>query len=187
MIHRRITKAAAAVLIGLSTCFTPEAKAEGLLDLCDVVGVRDNQLVGYGVVTGLNGTGDDVIAAPFAAQSLRALLRRLGVQIPAQQLRYVGFGIDLLFELAAVVQAHELVSIAGVAVTAAEFAAAIGIDRPLKRHTRFRAVEDAACGELEVFNFPLGFQQIALSGHFRDADEHASMFALSSPVVKWTS
>jgi len=52
-----------------------------------VVGVRDNQLVGYGVVTGLNGTGDDVIAAPFAAQSLRALMRRLGVQIPAGQLR----------------------------------------------------------------------------------------------------
>ncbi|HVW23863.1 MAG TPA: flagellar basal body P-ring protein FlgI [Polyangiaceae bacterium] len=58
-----------------------------MLDLCDVVGVRDNQLVGYGVVTGLNGTGDDVIAAPFAAQSLRALMRRLGVQIPAGQLR----------------------------------------------------------------------------------------------------
>ncbi len=52
-----------------------------------MVGVRDNQLVGYGVVTGLNGTGDDVIAAPFAAQSLRALMRRLGVQIPAGQLR----------------------------------------------------------------------------------------------------
>jgi len=87
MTLRRFTKALAAAFIGLSTCSTPEAKAEGLLDLCDVVGVRDNQLVGYGVVTGLNGTGDDVIAAPFAAQSLRALLRRLGVQIPAQQLR----------------------------------------------------------------------------------------------------
>jgi len=57
-----------------------------LLDLCDVVGMRDNQLLGYGVVVGLNGTGDDV-SAPFAMQSLRSLLRRLGVQIDQSQLR----------------------------------------------------------------------------------------------------
>lgn len=62
------------------------ARAERLRDLADVLGARDNQLVGYGVVTGLNGTGDDV-SAPFAAQSLRALLRRLGVQVDARQLR----------------------------------------------------------------------------------------------------
>jgi flagellar P-ring protein precursor FlgI len=55
-------------------------------DLCDVVGVRDNQLIGYGVVTGLNGTGDD-ISAPFATQSLLAIMRRLGVQIDATQFR----------------------------------------------------------------------------------------------------
>jgi flagellar P-ring protein precursor FlgI len=63
-----------------------EANADRLRDLVDVVGARDNQLVGYGVVTGLTGTGDD-ITAPFAAQSLRALLRRLGVQIDNRQLR----------------------------------------------------------------------------------------------------
>ncbi len=62
------------------------AKAEGLLDLCDVVGARDNQLVGYGIVTGLNGTGDDA-SVPFAAQSLKSLLRRLGVQVDQKQLR----------------------------------------------------------------------------------------------------
>ncbi|HEU4576695.1 MAG TPA: flagellar basal body P-ring protein FlgI [Polyangiaceae bacterium] len=62
------------------------ARADRLLDLCDVVGMRDNQLIGYGVVVGLNGTGDDV-SAPFAMQSLRSLLRRLGVQIDAGQLR----------------------------------------------------------------------------------------------------
>lgn len=50
------------------------------------MGARDNQLVGYGVVIGLNGTGDDV-SAPFAMQSLRSLLRRLGVQIDVGQLR----------------------------------------------------------------------------------------------------
>lgn len=62
------------------------ALADRLLDMCHVVGVRDNQLVGYGVVTGLDGTGDDV-SAPFAMQSLRSLLRRLGVQIDSRQLR----------------------------------------------------------------------------------------------------
>lgn len=62
------------------------ARADRLLDMCDVVGVRDNQLIGYGVVVGLNGTGDDV-SAPFAMQSLRSLLRRLGVQIDQGQLR----------------------------------------------------------------------------------------------------
>ena len=62
------------------------ARADKLRDLCDVVGARDNQLVGYGVVTGLNGTGDD-ITVPFAQQSLRALMRRLGIQIDSRQAR----------------------------------------------------------------------------------------------------
>lgn len=64
----------------------PPARADRLLDMCDVVGMRDNQLIGYGVVVGLQGTGDDV-SAPFAMQSLRSLLRRLGVQIDSGQLR----------------------------------------------------------------------------------------------------
>ncbi len=76
-----------ALLLGLVAALVPRsARADRLLDLCHVVGVRDNQLVGYGVVTGLDGTGDDV-SAPFAMQSLRALLRRLGVQVDASQLR----------------------------------------------------------------------------------------------------
>lgn len=72
---------AVALLVAPST-----ARADRLRDLVDVVGARDNQLVGYGVVTGLTGTGDDA-SAPFASQSLRALLRRLGVQIDNRQLR----------------------------------------------------------------------------------------------------
>jgi flagellar P-ring protein FlgI len=62
------------------------ARADKVRDLVDVVGARENQLLGYGVVTGLNGTGDD-ISSPFAMQSLRALLRRLGVQVDARQIR----------------------------------------------------------------------------------------------------
>jgi len=71
----------------LLVLLTPgHAKADKVRDLVDVVGARENQLVGYGVVTGLNGTGDDV-ASPFATQSLRALLRRLGVQVDSRQIR----------------------------------------------------------------------------------------------------
>lgn len=69
-----------------ATALVPDARADRLRDLCDVVGVRDNQLIGYGVVTGLNGTGDDV-SAPFATQSLVALLRRMGVQVDSAQFR----------------------------------------------------------------------------------------------------
>jgi flagellar P-ring protein FlgI len=74
------------LVIAAFLAWSPAASADKLRDLCDVMGARDNQLVGYGVVTGLNGTGDDV-SAPFAAQSLRALLRRLGVQIDQRQVR----------------------------------------------------------------------------------------------------
>jgi flagellar P-ring protein FlgI len=62
------------------------ARADRLGDLCEVVGARENQLLGYGIVSGLQGTGDDA-SAPFATQSLLALMRRLGVQIDPNQIR----------------------------------------------------------------------------------------------------
>ncbi len=81
-------RATVAIVIGIAalTLSPTPARAENLRDLIEVFGVRDNQLIGYGIVSGLNGTGDDV-SAPFAMQSLRALLRRLGVQVPDKQLR----------------------------------------------------------------------------------------------------
>jgi flagellar P-ring protein precursor FlgI len=74
------------LLLALVVLVPGNARADKVRDLVDVVGARENQLVGYGVVTGLQGTGDDV-TAPFAMQSLRALLRRLGVQVDAKQVR----------------------------------------------------------------------------------------------------
>lgn len=62
------------------------ARAEHLRDLAEVAGARSNQLLGYGLVTGLNGTGDDA-SVPFTAQSIQALLRRLGIQVEPGQLR----------------------------------------------------------------------------------------------------
>ena len=62
------------------------AHAERLRDLADVAGARDNQLVGFGIVTGLNGTGDDT-TVPFAQQAMLSMLRRLGIQVDPSQVR----------------------------------------------------------------------------------------------------
>jgi flagellar P-ring protein precursor FlgI len=62
------------------------ARADKLRDLADVGGARENQLVGYGIVGGLAGTGDD-LTVPFASQSILSLLRRLGVQVDATQMQ----------------------------------------------------------------------------------------------------
>jgi flagellar P-ring protein precursor FlgI len=69
-----------ALLLGLAL---PAAQAERVKDLADVSGVRNNALVGYGLVVGLNGTGDQTTQAPFTVQSLESMLRQLGVTVPA--------------------------------------------------------------------------------------------------------
>lgn len=61
--------------------------ASRLKDLTDVEGVRENQLIGYGLVVGLNNTGDSLNNSPFTRQSLQAMLERLGVNIRGAQLR----------------------------------------------------------------------------------------------------
>lgn len=58
------------------------ANAERIKDLARVQGVRDNQLIGYGIVVGLDGTGDQTTQTPFTVQSLVAMLQQLGVTIP---------------------------------------------------------------------------------------------------------
>ncbi len=57
------------------------AATSRLKDIADFEGIRDNQLVGYGLVVGLNGTGDTLGNAPFTEQSLEAMLERFGVNI----------------------------------------------------------------------------------------------------------
>lgn len=58
------------------------ACAERVKDLASVAGVRGNQLVGYGLVVGLDGTGDQTSQAPFTIQSIRNMLAKFGVTIP---------------------------------------------------------------------------------------------------------
>ncbi len=74
------------VLIALitSSLVPPLAHAERIKDLARVSGVRDNQLIGYGLVVGLDGTGDQTGQTPFTVQSLKAMLNRFGVQIPPE-------------------------------------------------------------------------------------------------------
>ena len=56
--------------------------AERIKDLASIQGVRNNQLIGYGLVVGLNGTGDKDTDSPYTINSLKNLLSQLGVQIP---------------------------------------------------------------------------------------------------------
>lgn len=55
--------------------------AEKIRDLTSIEGIRDNQLIGYGLIVGLDGTGDQSIQAPFTSQSLNNMLAQLGVSI----------------------------------------------------------------------------------------------------------
>ena len=58
------------------------AQAERVKDIASVAGVRGNQLVGYGLVVGLDGTGDQTSQAPFTIQSIKNMLAKFGVTIP---------------------------------------------------------------------------------------------------------
>ena len=66
---------------------TPNCAAARLKDITAIQGVRDNQLVGYGLVIGLAATGDSLRNAPFTEQSTRSMLQRMGVGVPAGSMR----------------------------------------------------------------------------------------------------
>ncbi len=67
------------VLLCLSLGAGPALASSRIKDIVEFEGVRDNMLVGYGIVVGLNGTGDSLRNAPFTRQSMEAMLERLGV------------------------------------------------------------------------------------------------------------
>src|SRR3989304_5909979 len=56
--------------------------AERIKDLASVAGVRSNQLIGYGLVVGLDGTGDQTSQTPFTIQSMKSMLAQFGITIP---------------------------------------------------------------------------------------------------------
>ena len=81
-----ITALVFAIVISIALAI-PAGATSRIKDIADFEGIRENQLVGYGLVVGLNGTGDTLNNAPFTRQSLRAMLERLGVNTPGDELR----------------------------------------------------------------------------------------------------
>lgn len=77
---RNLTVRIFTILLGLTLVGT--VTAERIKDLAGIEGVRPNQLVGYGLVVGLPGTGDQTTQAQFTVQSLRTTLAQLGVRLP---------------------------------------------------------------------------------------------------------
>jgi flagellar P-ring protein precursor FlgI len=76
---RRTFKIFSAVLMASALTTAPAFAKSRIKDIVEFEGVRENMLVGYGLVVGLNGTGDSLRNAPFTKQSLEAMLERLGV------------------------------------------------------------------------------------------------------------
>ena len=74
-----LTRLAGAVLVALGLAPAPSVAASRVKDIADFEGVRTNMLVGYGLVVGLNGTGDSLRNSMFTQESLVAMLERLGV------------------------------------------------------------------------------------------------------------
>jgi len=66
----------------LVTCPMMQASAQRLKDLTSIAGVRSNQLIGYGLVVGLDGTGDQTTQTPFTIQTFNNMMKRFGITPP---------------------------------------------------------------------------------------------------------
>lgn len=82
--YRRPVKLAALLLAVLAILYSWDAAANSvrIKDIASVDGVRNNQLVGYGLVVGLDGSGDQTNQSPFTTQSFAAMLKQFGITIP---------------------------------------------------------------------------------------------------------
>ena len=89
MMHRNAIKSAVFCLIAALSIFNcGEAFATSRIkDIADFEGVRDNQLIGYGLVVGLNGTGDNIKSVDFTKESLISMLDKIGINAREGQLK----------------------------------------------------------------------------------------------------
>jgi flagellar P-ring protein precursor FlgI len=76
-----IERLAAAIVVSLAAALV-EARAERVKDIASFQGARANQLVGYGLVVGLDGSGDQTTQTPFTVQSVVSMLGQMGVNLP---------------------------------------------------------------------------------------------------------
>ncbi len=70
------------LIIYLFAIFVPNVQATRIKDITNIAGIRDNQLVGYGLVVGLDGTGDKINQAPFTQQTFTNMLLEFGIRLP---------------------------------------------------------------------------------------------------------
>lgn len=87
----RLFRTLLCALMGATLALLPVAASVAaparIKDIVDMEGIRENQLVGYGLVVGLNGTGDRLNNSPFTKQSLQSMLERLGVNTAGENVR----------------------------------------------------------------------------------------------------
>src|ERR1700712_3031598 len=83
----RVIWATCAALFVLGLSVLSANATSRIKDLANIEGVRQNQLIGYGLVVGLAGTGDTLNNIPFTKQSLQAMLERMGVNIRGATIR----------------------------------------------------------------------------------------------------
>jgi flagellar P-ring protein precursor FlgI len=70
------------LLVAQMTLLAAGASAERIKDLADIAGIRSNKLLGYGLVVGLDGTGDKSSQSPFTTQSFNSMVKQFGITIP---------------------------------------------------------------------------------------------------------
>lgn len=83
----RILLSVVMVSIGMTLLLGSASAVSRIKDIADFEGIRENQMIGYGLVVGLNGTGDSLTNSPFTRQSLQSMLERMGVNTVADELR----------------------------------------------------------------------------------------------------
>src|ERR1700684_3890679 len=83
----RVWRMVGAAWLSLAVSTIPAGATSRIKDLAHIEGVRQKQLIGYGLVVGLNGTGDTLNNIPFTKQSLQAMLERMGVNIRGATIR----------------------------------------------------------------------------------------------------
>ncbi len=87
---RFVSRSLGAIYLAFFVLFLSFDSASALVrikDIADLRGMRSNQLVGYGIVIGLNGSGDTMRNSPFTEQSLQSMLERMGVNVRESSLR----------------------------------------------------------------------------------------------------
>ena len=129
-------------LLALGLVGTPMAQAMRIKEVAAVQGVRSNQLTGYGLVVGLDGTGDQTTQMPYTSQSLNNYLQQLGITLPA------GTAAAQLKNVAAVLVTAQLPPFAQPGQTIDVAVSSIGNSKSLKGGTLITTPLKGADGEI---------------------------------------